>query len=166
MILVRFPKVFEERDRLPAPSVWASVSEHLLRGAALLLQVRWLVLDGPARLLTLRLHVLTLLSAVHHGGAFGRHHWPPGQSWRLQLVSHGVDQRGHVDEVGDRLGRGGGATGAHRLWDQFGLPVMQHSRAADGVKGHSEDGVVQGEGPVVGGQVTHGHGLQAGELGG
>lgn len=81
-------------------------------------------------------------------------------------MSHGVDQRGHIDEVGNRLGGGGGAAGAHRLRDQIGLPVMQHGGAADGVKGHSEDGVVQGEGPVAGGQVTHGYRLQAGELGG
>lgn len=80
-------------------------------------------------------------------------------------MSHGVDQRGHVDEVGDRLGRGG-AAGAHRLWEKFGLPVVQHGRAADGVKGHSEDGIVQGEGPLAGRQVTHRYRLQAGELGG
>lgn len=80
-------------------------------------------------------------------------------------MSHGVDERGHVDEVGDRLGRGG-ATGAHCLRYKFGLPVVQHSGAADGVKGHSEDGIVQGEGPIAGCQVTHRYRLQAGELGG
>lgn len=152
-------------------SVVTLITEHLLRGAALLLQVSRLVLDRPSWLLALRLHVLTLLSTFHHGGhlvAFSRHHWPPGQTWRFELVSNGVDQRGHVDEVGNRLGSGvgGGATGAHRLGYKFGLPVVQHSRATDGVKGHSEDGIVQGEGPVARCQVAHGYGLQAGELGG
>lgn len=148
---------------------FALITEHLLRGAALLLQVCGLVLESPPWLLALSLHVLSLLRTFHHGGnlvAFSRHHWPPGQSWRFQLVSHGVDERGHVDEVGNRLGRAAGATGAHCLRYKFALPVVQHSRAADSVKGHSEDGIVQGEGPVAGCQVTHRYWLQAGELGG
>lgn len=43
---------------------------------------------------------------------------------------------------------------------------MDHGGAADCVKGDGEDGVVQRERPLTGGQVTHGYRLQAGELGG
>lgn len=133
----------------------------LLRGGRL-------ALDGPAWLRALILGLLTLLSAVHHRGdlaAFSCRYRPPGQSRGLQLVAHGVDQSGYVDEVGDRLGCRAPAR-AHRLWDEFGRPVVKHGGAADGVEGDGEDGVVQGEGPVVGGQVAHGYRLQAGELGG
>lgn len=65
----------------PSTSALALITEHLLRGAALLLQASGLVLDSPSRLLALRLHVWTLLSTFPHGGdlvAFSCHHWPPG----------------------------------------------------------------------------------------
>lgn len=154
--------------RWPAPPVSALVAEHLLRGAALLLRGGWLALDGPACLLAMILDLLTLLSTLHHGGdlaAFSRWYRPPGQSRGLQLVAHGIDQSGDIDEVGDWLGCGASA-GAHCLWDEFGRSVVEHGGAADGVEGDGEDGVVQGEGPVASGQVTHCHRLQAGELGG
>lgn len=153
--------------RRPAPPVSALVAEHLLRGAALLLGGGRLALDGPAWLRALGLLTAPLRS-LRQGGdlaAFGRRHGPPGQSRGLQLVVHGVDQSGDIDEVGDRL-RSRPPAGAHRLRDEFGGPVVQHGGAADGVKGDCEDGVVQTEGPVAGRQVAHGNGLQAGELGG
>lgn len=118
--------------------------------------------------MTLILDLLTLLRDLHHGGdlaAFGRRYGPPGQSRGLKLMAHGVDQSGDVDEVGDRLGRCPRA-GAHSLWDKFSRPVVKHGGAADGVEGDGEDGVVQGEGPVAGGQMAHSYRLQAGELGG
>lgn len=128
----------------------------------------WLALNGLAWFLALILDLMTLLGTLHYGGdlaAFSRRDRPPSQSRGLQLVAHGIDQRGDIDEVCDRLRRGASA-GAHRLWDEFGRPVVEHGRAADGVEGDGEDGVVQGEGSVPGGQVAHSYRLQAGELGG
>lgn len=141
-----------------------SVAKHLLCGAAL--RGGRLALAGPTWLLAL--DVLTLhLSALHHWGdlaAISRLYGPPGQSWRLQLVAHGVDQSGEVDEVGNRL-RSGASTGAHRLRDKLGGSVVEHGGAADCIEGDSEDGIVKCEGTVAGCQVTYSDRLQAGELG-
>lgn len=147
------------------PSI--SVAEHLLSRAALLLQGGRLALVAPTWLRPLALGLLALtLGALHHRGdlaALGRRYRPPGQSRGLQLVAHGVDQSGEIDEMGDRLG--GPAGRAHSLGHQLGRPVVEHGGAADGVEGDGEDGVVQREGAVSGSQVTHSDGLQAGELG-
>jgi len=124
----------------------------------LLLRCGRLALDGPAwlRALALLTGPLCTLHRVGDLAAFGRRYGPPGQSLGLQLVAHGVDQSGDVDEVGDRLGSR--TPGAHRLWDEVGRPVVEHGGAADGVEGDGEDGVVQGEGRVAGRQVAHGYG--------
>lgn len=154
--------------RRPAPSVSVLVAEHLLAGAALLLRGGRLTLDGLARLLALVLELCSLLWEVHHWGHLAalRHgHRPPGQSGALQLMVHGVDQGGDVDEVGHRL-RFRPSDGADALWDHVGRAVVDHGGAADCVEGDGEDGVVQGERSLAGRQVTHGYGLQAGELGG
>ena len=150
------------------PSI-CSVTEHLLCRAALLLWSERLALAAPPRFCSLALGLLTLpLSTFHHWGdlaALSGWYGPPGQSWGLQLVAHGVDQSGEVDEVGDRLGRRA-AGRTHCLRDEFSRSVMEHGGAADRVEGDGEDGVVQREGPVAGRQVAHSHRLQAGELGG
>ena len=74
----------------------------------------------------------------------------------------GVDQGGQVDEVGHGLRVRG-------FWLRVDLEVIlavvQHGGAADGVKGHGQDGVVQLELAFRSGQVPDGHRLKAGKLG-
>lgn len=80
------------------------VAEHLLSGAGLLLL--WggrLTLEGLARVLGLVLELCSLLRDTDHRGhlaALSHGHRPPGQSWALQLMAHGVDQGGDINEVG------------------------------------------------------------------
>lgn len=121
-----------------------------------------------AQLLALVLELCSLLREVNHWGDLAalRHgHRPPGQSWALQLMAHGVDQGGDVDEVGHRL-RFGRSDGADGLRDHVRRAVVDHGGAADCVEGDGEDGVVQGEGSLAGSQVADGYGLEVGELGG
>lgn len=141
-----------------------SVAEHLLGGVALLL----LLLGGCGVALgwiwTLTLGLLRV--SIHVGNLAALSSWnrPPSQSWRLQLVANRVDQSGEVDEVGHGLGCCT-VSRTHRLRDKFRRSVVEHGGAADGIEGDGEDGVIQGEGPIGGGQVAHGYRLQAGELG-
>lgn len=61
----------------------------------------------------------------------------------LQRVRYGIDEGSEIDEVSNGL----------RVWT-----VRLHAGASDGVKGHGENGAVEGQ------RSFHGHGLQAGEL--
>lgn len=82
-----------------------SVAEHLLR-AALLLWREGLTLAVLPRSWALTLdHRPLPLSALCHRGdlALSGRYGPPGQCRGIQVVAHGVDQSGEVDEVGDRL---------------------------------------------------------------
>lgn len=116
--------------------------------------------------LTLDRRPLPLSALCHRGDlALGSWYGPPGQRRGIQVVAHGVDQSGEVDEVGDRLWRAA-AGGSHRLREEVGGSVVEHGGAAHRVEGDGKDGVVQCEGAVAGCQVAHGDGLQVGELGG
>lgn len=74
----------------------------------------------------------------------------------------GVDQGGQVDEVGHRLWVRGFRL---RVDLEVVLAVVQHGGAADGIKGHGQDGVVQLELAFWSGQVPDGHWLEVGKLG-
>ena len=104
-------------------------------------------------------------------GPLGGRDRPPREGRLLQLMRDGVDEGGEVDEVGNRRGAPARRRGRSPRGPSGGVAaqlrgaVVQHGRAADGVEGDGEDGVVERDGPLVGVQGPHGHRLQAGELG-